>query len=119
MTKILRITAIVLLAALAVGCASGGPKKPPVGSLEPDKFLFERGTENLNKKRWLVAREYFRQLIDSYPQSIHRADAKLGLGDTFLGEKSGESYVLAANEFREFLNFYPRTRGPTTPVSWR
>jgi outer membrane protein assembly factor BamD len=107
MTKILRITAVVLLAAMAAGCASGGPKKPPAGSLDPDKFLYERGTDNLNRKRWLVAREYFRQLIDSYPQSIHRADAKLGLGDTFLGEKSGESYVLAANEFREFLNFYP------------
>ena len=107
MTKTLRITAIVLLAALAGACASGAPKKPPVGSLEPDKFLYERGTENLAKKRWLVAREYFRQLIDSYPQSIHRADAKLGLGDTYLGERSAESFVLAANEFREFLNFYP------------
>jgi outer membrane protein assembly factor BamD len=107
MTKTLRILAVVLLAALAGGCASGGPKKPPAGSLDPDKFLFERGTENLNKKRWLVAREYFRQLIDSYPQSPHRADAKLGLGDTYLGERSGESFVMAANEFREFLNFYP------------
>src|SRR4249919_1523079 len=104
---ILRLTAIVLLAALAGACASGGPKKPPAGSLEPDKFLFERGTENLNKRRWLVAREYFRQLIDSYPQSQFRADAKLGLGDTYLGEHSGESYVLAINEFREFLSFYP------------
>ena len=107
MTKTLRITAILLLAAMAGACASGGPKKPPAGSLEPDKFLFERGTENLNKKRWLVAREYFRQLIDSYPQSPHRADAKLALGDTYLGERTAESYVLAANEFREFLNFYP------------
>jgi len=107
MTKRLRITAIILLAALAGGCASSGPKKPPVGSLDPDKFLFERGTDNLNRKRWLVSREYFRQLIDSYPQSIYRADAKLGLGDTFLGERSAESYVMAQNEFREFLNFYP------------
>ena len=46
-------------------------------------------------------------MIDSYPQSQFRADAKLGLGDTYLGERSGESYVLAINEFREFLNFYP------------
>ena len=107
MTKTLRFTAIVLLAALAGGCASGGPRKPPVGSLEPDKFLFERGTENLIRKRWLVSREYFRQLIDSYPQSQYRAHAKLGLGDTYLGERSGESYVLAINEFREFLNYYP------------
>jgi outer membrane protein assembly factor BamD len=104
------LTAAVLLALLglfATACASGGPKKPPTGTLEPDKFLFERGTENLNKKRWLVSREYFRQLIDSYPQSEYRADAKLGLGDTYLGERSGESFVLAINEFREFLNFYP------------
>lgn len=107
MTKTLRLTVLIVLTALAGACASGGPKKPPPGSLEPDKFLFERGTENLQKKRWLVSREYFRQLIDSYPQSPYRADAKLGLGDTFLGEKSAESYVLAANEFREFLNFYP------------
>jgi outer membrane protein assembly factor BamD len=108
--KTLSLTAIVLLAALgmlAAACASGGPKKPPTGTLEPDKFLFERGSENLNKRRWLVSREYFRQLIDSYPQSPYRADAKLGLGDAHLGERSGESFVLAINEFREFLNFYP------------
>ncbi len=105
-----RPTAIVLLAALSVfatACASGGPKKPPSGTLEPDKFLFEHGKENLDKKRWLVSREYFRQLIDSYPQSPFRADAKLGLGDTYLGERTGESFVLAINEYREFLNFYP------------
>jgi outer membrane protein assembly factor BamD len=107
MKTTLRLTAIVLLAALAGACASGGPKKPPAGSLEPDKFLYERGKENLDKRRWLVSREYFRQLIDSYPQSPYRAEAKLGLGDTYLGERSGESYVLAINEYREFLNFYP------------
>jgi outer membrane protein assembly factor BamD len=107
MKTALQVTAIVLLATLAGACASGGPKKPPTGTLEPDKFLWERGTENLAKKRWLVSREYFRQLIDSYPQSQYRASAKLGLGDTYLGERSSESFVLAINEFKEFLNFYP------------
>jgi outer membrane protein assembly factor BamD len=106
-TSLLKLTTIVLLAALAGACATGGAKKMPTGTLEPDKFLFERGSENLNKKRWIVAREYFRQLIDSYPQSPFRADAKLGTGDTYLGERSAESFVLAANEFREFLSFYP------------
>jgi outer membrane protein assembly factor BamD len=107
MNKILRLTAVVALAALVGACASGGPKKPPTGTAEPDKFLFDRGTENLNRKRWIVSREYFRQLVDSYPQSPYRADAKLGVGDTFIGERSAESYVLAINEYREFLNFYP------------
>ena len=97
----------IVLALLAGACASGGPKKPPTGTPEPDKFLFDRGTDNLQRKRWIVAREYFRQLVDSYPQSPYRASAKLGIGDTYVGEHSAESYVLAINEFREFLNYYP------------
>ena len=98
--------ALAFVASVASGCA-GGAVRPPTGTPEPDKFLFERGTEALGKKRWLVAREYFRELIDTYPQTPHRADAKLGIGDTYLGEGSAESYVLALNEFREFLAFYP------------
>jgi outer membrane protein assembly factor BamD len=93
-------------AALTTACGSAS-KKPPVGTLEPDKFLWERGTAELNRKHWLNAREYFRQLMDSYPQSPYRADAKLGLADTYLGENSAESKVLAINEYREFLSFYP------------
>ena len=97
---------VVLAAFVAVGCSSA-PKRPPAGSLEPDKFLFENGTTALNDRRWYPAREYFRQLVDSYPQSPYRADAKLGIGDTYLGERSPESTVLAINEYREFLSFYP------------
>jgi outer membrane protein assembly factor BamD len=100
---------MVFVALLSAGCASG-PKRPPTGTPEPDKFLFERGSEALNRRRWLVAREYFRELTDTYPQSGFRADAKLGIGDTYLGEGSAESYVLALNEFREFLAFYPTHR---------
>ena len=109
MTRMTKLTfsTLILLTVLAGACASGGPKQPPAGATEPDKFLFDRGTENIERKRWLVAREYFRQLVDSYPTSRFRADAKLGIGDAFLGEHSAESFVLAINEYREFLNFYP------------
>lgn len=106
MTK-LHFSTVILLALIASACATGGPRQPPAGTTEPDKFLFDRGTENLGRKRWLYAREYFRQLVDSYPTSRYRADAKLGIGDAYLGERSAESYVLAINEYREFLNFYP------------
>jgi outer membrane protein assembly factor BamD len=97
---------LVVLTSAIAGCGSDS-KKPPVGTLEPDKFLFERGTDNLTKKRWFTAREYFRQIVDSYPQSPYRPDAKLGIADTYLGENSAESNVLAINEYREFLSFYP------------
>jgi outer membrane protein assembly factor BamD len=110
MKQIWTLTAIVALAATIAACASGGPKRPPTGTPEPDKFLFDRGNETLAKKKWISAREYYRQLVDSYPQSPYRADAKLGIGDTYMGERSAESYVLAINEFREFLNFYPTNK---------
>jgi outer membrane protein assembly factor BamD len=101
----IRLLPLTLLVGLAA--CSSTVKKPPTGTPEPDRFLFERGTEQLNAKHWLTAREYFRTLVDSYPQSRYRAEAKLGVGDTYIGEKSAESFVLAANEFREFLTFYP------------
>jgi outer membrane protein assembly factor BamD len=99
--------AAIALALASLSACSTGLKRPPVGTLEPDKFLWERGTAELNAKHWLTAREYFRQLMDSYPQSTYRADAKLGLADTYLGDGSAEGNVLAINEYREFLSFYP------------
>ena len=96
----------VLLAVLIGACASSRSLVPE-GTGEPDKFLFDRGNEALKEKQWIRAREYLVRLIDSYPQSPYRADAKLAVGDSYLGEGSTESLALATNEFREFLTFYP------------
>lgn len=98
--------AVVAALAISVACA-GTSTRIPVGTLEPDKFLWERGTAALNERKWFTARTFFQQLADTYPQSLFRADAKLGIGDTYLGEGTAEGFVLAENEFREFLAFYP------------
>ena len=79
----------------------------PAGTLQPDKFLFDRGTEALNEKKWLTAREFFREIVDTYTQSPYRPDAKLGIGDTYLGEGTADGLERALNEFREFLAFFP------------
>ena len=47
------------------------------------------------------------QVTETYTQSPYRPDAKLGIGDTYLGEGTPEALVLALNEFQEFLAFYP------------
>lgn len=99
-------TALGVAGALLAGCAHRAEMVPP-GAVQADKFLYDRGAAALQDRKWFVAREYFRQLVDSYPQSPYRPNAKLGLGDTYLGEKTAESLVLAINEFREFLTFYP------------
>ena len=104
-----RLRAIAIALMLAASAACGGKRSGlPTNTANPDRFLYDRGLEELKDNSWLDAREYFRQVVDNYPQSPVRPDAKLGVGDSFLGEKSAESLVLAANEYREFLTFYPR-----------
>jgi outer membrane protein assembly factor BamD len=101
------VAAVALAAALLTSACAGDRTRVPPGTLDPDKLLFERGTAALNDRKWLTAREYFRQIVEGYPQSPYRADAKLGVGDTYLGEGGAQGSVLAINEFREFLTFYP------------
>ena len=74
---------------------------------DADKFLFQRGEEEFKERELAAAREYYRQIVDNYPQSPYRPDAKLAVGDTYIGEDTTESLLLAVNEFREFLTFYP------------
>jgi outer membrane protein assembly factor BamD len=102
-----RASLMLLVAALwASGCAASRSEVPP-GTAEADVFLFTRGQAELKERNWIRAREYFRQIVDNYPQSPHRPDSKLAVGDTYIGEDTTESLLLAVNEFREFLTFYP------------
>jgi outer membrane protein assembly factor BamD len=96
-----------LTGVLVATAACGAKDVIPQNVANPDRFLFDRGDAALKEKKWLEAREYFKQVFDNYPQSPLRPDAKLGIGDTYLNEKSAESLVLGANEYREFLTFYP------------
>jgi outer membrane protein assembly factor BamD len=97
----------VLALTVTLGACAEKTAQLPAGSADADKFLFDRGSEAAKDRKWLNAREYFRNLVDNYPQSPYRPDAKLALGDTYIGEDTTESLLLAANEFREFLTFYP------------
>ncbi len=97
---------VVVLVGANLACAKKPSDLPP-GTAEADKFLFERGDAAVKEEKWADAREYFRNIVDNYPQSPFRPDAKLALGDTYLSQGGTENLLLAANEFREFQTFYP------------
>lgn len=98
----------LLLSLLQIAAGCGGTREmSPANVANPDRFLYDRGQAALKERKWLDAREYFRQVVDNYPGSPLRPDAKLAIGDTYLGERSSDSLVLADNEYREFLTFYP------------
>src|ERR1044071_2547459 len=98
--------AIVTVAAGGLGAGGGERDVAPAGTA-PDEYLFTRGQAEMAERDWLNARTYFQQIVDNYPQSPRRPEAKLALGDSYLGEDTDASLVLAANEFREFLQFFP------------
>lgn len=104
--KYRRLFVIALCLAAAVACGRKAPLLNP-GTADADQFLFERGQDAYDNGRWTDAREYFRNIVDNYPQSPYRPDAKLRLGDTYLSQRGTENLLLAANEFREFQTFYP------------
>lgn len=99
----------LLVAVLFTGVASCAkePSVVPPGTAEADAFLFDRGQTAFKEEKWADAREYFRNIVDNYPQSLFRPEAKLALGDTYLAQKGIENLLLSANEFREFQTFYP------------
>jgi len=101
------MTVLAIVAAVGLAGCAANRSQIPAGTAEADKFLFDRGQEELQARKWLPARQYFRQIVDNYPQSPFRPDAKLAVGDTYIGEDTTESLLLGINEFREFLTFYP------------
>ena len=113
MTTLTRIRLPVVclagLAFLSAACHSSNadPTLPPPGTVNPDQFLFDRGTAAMTQKHYLEAREYFRKIVDGYPQSPRRAEAKLGMGDSYVAENRIDSDILAINEYREFIQFFP------------
>jgi outer membrane assembly lipoprotein YfiO len=108
--RVLTLISTLVLLASAASCGRHNSNLPAPGSVDEDRFLFDKGTALLQDKNWLVAREYFKKLIDTYPQSGFRHDARLGIGDSYIGEGRTESYILAVNEFRQFLQLAPLNR---------
>jgi len=115
------VTGVALVAGLTAlsGCGTRGRGTVPPGTLQPDQFLFDRGNVELQEGNWLTAREYFRQVTDTYTQSPLRPDAALAVGDTYLGEApSSRSFWLLRSFRSSWLSTRP-TRAPTTrSTSW-
>ena len=102
------VTGICIVAASfgTLACGSRQPEIAPV-TVGADRLLFDRGSEAIENEDWIRAREYFVQLRDNYPQSALRSQARLGVADTYDGEGTAESYVVALEEYRDFLSLYP------------
>jgi len=72
-----------------------------------DQIVWEAGAKAAAKKDWSGARQYFKRIVDAFPQSAHQADARLALADSYFDEGGTGNLVLAVSSYREFLTLYP------------
>jgi len=93
---------------LILGAAAcGSPKaqiSPQISS--SDETLFKEG-EKFLKKDAEKARLYMRQIIDSFPKSYYAQRAKLAIADSYFDEGDEGNMILAAAEYREFIQLFP------------
>jgi len=101
-----RILAAAALASLLGGCASHSVDLEKLSS-PSDEVVWKAAQEAVEKRDWDGARQYFRRLIDAFPNSAHQPEARIGLADTYMSEGGFGNYVLAVAAYREFLTLYP------------
>jgi outer membrane protein assembly factor BamD len=97
--------ALLLIAA----CACGGKAVDmSILSSPNDRVIWEAGEASYKKRDWAAARQYFKRLVDAFPQSERQPDARIAVADSYFEEGGTASYVLAASAYREFLTLYPQ-----------
>ena len=69
---------LTLAACERIRVSQGGTGTPS----EPDKVLFDRATENIQRGRYTEARLALQTLINTYPDSEYLAKAKLAVADS-------------------------------------
>jgi outer membrane protein assembly factor BamD len=104
-----KVILIFILAAVCFPAFWGCKKKnveiaPEIAS--SDEALFKAGQEYM-KKDAEKARLYFRQVIDSFPKSFYAQRAKLAIADSYFNKGDEGSMILAASEYREFIQLFP------------
>ena len=103
--KTLAIGFIIILLVAGLGCRGKKVETTPDTSAS-DEALFKMGMDSM-KKDPERARIYFRQVIDSFAKSIFAERAKLAIADSYFNKNEEGNLILAAAEYREFINLYP------------
>ncbi len=101
-----KLSLVIVLLFLFNWCSKKTPETAPSPGSSSDEALFQLG-EKWFKKDPEKARLYFRQVIDSFPQSILAQRAKLKIADSYFQQKDEGSLLIAESEYREFISMYP------------
>jgi outer membrane protein assembly factor BamD len=101
---------LVLVAVLLAGCGFRRKKyENPItkDTEQPDKILFDKAINDIEKSRYEIARLTLQTLINTYDTSEYLAKAKLALADSWYREGGAHALAQAEAEYKDFILFYP------------
>lgn len=102
-----RIPAALALSLLLAACGGHQLDLQALASAS-DEVLWEAGQKAATDKNWVSARQYYKRLVDAFPQSQHQPGARIALADTYFEEGGTANWILAVSSYREFLTLYPQ-----------
>ncbi|HWC00316.1 MAG TPA: outer membrane protein assembly factor BamD, partial [Bryobacteraceae bacterium] len=74
---------------------------------QPDKVLFDKAVNDIERSRYEVARLTLQTLINTYDSSEYLAKAKLAIADSWYREGGARGLAQAEAEYKDFILFYP------------
>ena len=74
---------------------------------QPDKVLFDKSINDIEKGRYEIARITLNTLINTYDTSEFLAKAKLAIADSWFREGGTHGLAQAEAEYKDFILFYP------------
>jgi outer membrane protein assembly factor BamD len=104
----LRQFLLLTMTLLFAGFAACGAKQV---SLDPknktDAEIYQIALSHMKQEEWDLARDAFRTVFESFPQSEFRIPSKLGIADAYFGEGRTASLLLAYQEYQDFISLFP------------
>jgi outer membrane protein assembly factor BamD len=100
---------VVAAAVLLAGCGRKRYENPITkDTAQPDKVLFDKAVNDLEKGRFEIARLTLQTLINTYDTSEFLAKAKLAIADSWFREGGSNGLAQAEAEYKDFILFYPQ-----------
>jgi outer membrane protein assembly factor BamD len=103
------LTIAALVAVLLTGCFGRQTYENPIAADtdQPDKVLYDKAINDLERRRYAVARLTLQTLINTYDTSEFLPQAKLALADSWYMEGGSHGLAQAEAEYKDFILFYP------------
>src|SRR5579864_2292600 len=108
-----RLHPIVAAAAILVLLTCGGCRRHkyenPIAkdTQQPDKVLFDKAINDIERGRYEIARLTLNTLINTYDTSEFLAKSKLAIADSWYREGGSHGWAQAEAEYKDFKLFYP------------